>query len=47
MGLPQSMPVPKATTVNQAPSAAQDAAAACATFMRQIRPTAAATAMVV
>jgi hypothetical protein len=46
MGLPQSMPVPSATTVNQAPMGAQAAAAACATFMRQMSATAAATAMV-
>ncbi len=47
MGLPHNMPVPSAATVNHAPMGAQAAAAACATFMRQMRPTAAATAMVV
>ena len=40
------MPVPSAATVNHAPMGAQAAATECATFMRQIRPTAAATAMV-
>ena len=47
MGLPHNMPVPSAATVNHAPMGAQAAAAACATFMRQMSPTAAATAMVV
>jgi hypothetical protein len=47
MRAPQSEPVTRAASVNDAPIAAQLAAAACATFMRQISPVAAATAMVV
>ncbi len=46
IGLPHSIPVPSAATVNQAPMGAQAAAAEWATFMRQMSPTAAATAMV-
>ena len=47
IGCPQSDPVTSAATVKDAPMGAQLAATACATLMRQIRPTAAATAMVV
>ncbi len=47
MGRPHKDPVTSAAKVNEAPIGAQLAATACATFMRQIRPMAAATAMVV
>ena len=40
------MPVTSDTAVNHAPIAAQLAATACATFMRQIMPIAAETAIV-
>src|SRR5688572_9344768 len=46
MGLPHNMPVASVATVNHAPIGAHEAATACATFMRQMRPTAAARAMV-
>src|SRR5665213_223750 len=45
IGRPQSIPVASASAVNEAPMGAQLAATACATFIRQIRPTAALVAM--
>ena len=47
IGSPQSAPVTSAAKVNDAPIGAQLAATACATFMRQMSPIAAAIAMVV
>ena len=47
IGCPQSDPVTSAATVKEAPMGAQLAASAWATLIRQMRPTAAATAMLV
>src|SRR5438067_12870827 len=45
IGSPHSAPVTSAAKVNEAPIGAQLAATACATLMRQNRPTADATGM--
>jgi len=44
VGLPQIAPVASATNVNDAPIGAMLTAAACASFRRQMKPMAAATA---
>ena len=46
VGLPQIAPVASASTVKEAPMGAADAATACASLMRQMRPIAAAMAIV-
>src|ERR1700722_7575452 len=47
IGWPHNDPLTSATTVKEAPIGAHAAAAACATLMRQMSPTAAETAMLV